>query len=453
MNAAVETPLLMAQRLEDQIATAAARVAPSWPLDRFIAVNPYWGWVGHPMPQAAAALGTLAGTRLTMPREWFRAQWEAGRLQRRHLCAAAAQEVTASETNGASDAQLQTRVVALEAALQGRSAPLARLSLVTDLRDHGAPLRPGLSWADLVTHQISQHCAAFFDRHQSGWSMDTSTGLFGSWRRQFAADHSLPWRKSRAALRQRLAALAAVPTALIADALEGMAIPEEGREPYLPADLWQLFPDRLDDEGKPERWKTKPLSDLCTLGRGASPRPISDYMNGEVPWVKIADATASNGPFLFETKERVTTAGAEKSVPVVPGDLILSNSATCGVPMFVELNGCIHDGWLYFKNLKLISKMYLFHVLVELAEHLVQIADGSVQKNLNTKLVGQQSVLVPEPAIVESFDVRTNCWFATMRQNTLESRTLAQLRDSLLPKLISGELHIADAEGILEMRL
>ena len=96
MNAAVETPLLMAQRLEDQIATAAARVAPSWPLDRFIAVNPYWGWVGHPMPQAAAALGTLAGTRLTMPREWFRAQWEAGRLQRRHLCAAAAQEVTAS---------------------------------------------------------------------------------------------------------------------------------------------------------------------------------------------------------------------------------------------------------------------------------------------------------------------------------------------------------------------
>ncbi len=227
----------------------------------------------------------------------------------------------------------------------------------------------------------------------------------------------------------------------------------EGREPYLPADLWQLFPDRLDDEGKPERWKTKPLSDLCTLGRGASPRPISDYMNGEVPWVKIADATASNGPFLFETKERVTTAGAEKSVPVVPGDLILSNSATCGVPMFVELNGCIHDGWLYFKNLKLISKMYLFHVLVELAEHLVQIADGSVQKNLNTKLVGQQSVLVPEPAIVESFDVRTNCWFATMRQNTLESRTLAQLRDSLLPKLISGELHIADAEGILEMRL
>ncbi len=240
MNAAVETPLLMAQRLEDQIATAAARVAPSWPLDRFIAVNPYWGWVGHPMPQAAAALGTLAGTRLTMPREWFRAQWEAGRLQRRHLCAAAAQEVTASETNGASDAQLQTRVVALEAALQGRSAPLARLSLVTDLRDHGAPPRPGLSWADLVTHQISQHCAAFFDRHQSGWSMDTSTGLFGSWRRQFAADHSLPWRKSRAALRQRLAALAAVPAALIADALEGMAIPEEGREPYLSAVLMSI---------------------------------------------------------------------------------------------------------------------------------------------------------------------------------------------------------------------
>ena len=79
MNAIACTPVLQAQRLAGHIATAAARVAPTWPLDEFIAVNPYWGWIGRPMPEAAAALGTLAGTRLTMPREWFRAQWAAGR--------------------------------------------------------------------------------------------------------------------------------------------------------------------------------------------------------------------------------------------------------------------------------------------------------------------------------------------------------------------------------------
>lgn len=206
-----------------------------------------------------------------------------------------------------------------------------------------------------------------------------------------------------------------------------------------------LFPNSFQESEAgqiPKGWEVMSLSNLCQLGRGASPRPIDEYMNGEVPWVKIADATAAGGPFLFETKEKVKKAGAEKSVAVAPGDLILSNSATCGVPMFVELYGCIHDGWLYFKNLRLISKLYLFHILIEMAEHLVHIADGSVQKNLNTNLVGQQNVVVPPKAIVDAFDAQAAVWFTKMRQNGLESRTLSTLRDALLPKLLSGELSI-----------
>jgi type I restriction enzyme S subunit len=170
----------------------------------------------------------------------------------------------------------------------------------------------------------------------------------------------------------------------------------DGRQPAgLDPETAALFPDSFHDSPLgliPRDWEVKPLSDLCQLGRGASPRPINDYMNGEVPLVKIADATAAGGPFLFETKEKVKKAGAEKSVAVVPGDLILSNSATCGVPMFVELHGCIHDGWLYFKNLRSISKIFLFHVLLELAEHLVQIADGSFKRtSTRTWLVSRTS--------------------------------------------------------------
>ena len=240
MNAVVEAPLLHAQCLADHIATAAARVAPTWPLDEFIAVNPYWGWVGRPIPEAAAALGTLGGTRLTMPREWFQEQWAAGRLQRRHLDAAAADEVAALNTNGADDARVLALVSELVSALQGPSAPLSRLPLVTDLRDRGAPPRPGLRWTDLVTHQVSQHCAAFFDRHQASWTMDRSHGLYDSWRQQLASDHGLPWRQSRAALRARLAALPSAPQALIGAALDGMSVPEDGHEPYLSAVLMAI---------------------------------------------------------------------------------------------------------------------------------------------------------------------------------------------------------------------
>jgi type I restriction enzyme, S subunit len=221
----------------------------------------------------------------------------------------------------------------------------------------------------------------------------------------------------------------------------------EGREPAgMDAETAALFPDSFEETEMgetPKGWDVQKISKFCTLGRGASPRPINDYMNGEVPWIKIADATAASGPFLFETKEKVKIAGAEKSVAVVPGDLILSNSATCGVPMFVELHGCIHDGWLYFRNFSSISKIYFFHVLVELAEHLVHIADGSVQKNLNTNLVGQQNVLVPPKALVDAFDAQSSVWLDKMRQNGLESRTLAELRDLMLPKFLSGEIRVA----------
>jgi len=237
MSIPLETPALQAHRLGEHVATAAARVAPTWPLDRFIAVNPYWGWVDRPMLEAAAWLGTLAGTRLTMPREWFREQWDAGRLRRRHLRAAALQEPAA---DGAAGPSPDAVAAELESALQGRSAPLARLPLVTDLRDRGAPPRPGSSWTELVTHQVSQHCAAFFDRHQAGWTLDRSHGLYDAWRTQLGSDRGLTWRAGRGALQRRLAGLPAEPQALAADALDAMSVPEDGREPYLSAVLMAI---------------------------------------------------------------------------------------------------------------------------------------------------------------------------------------------------------------------
>ncbi len=237
MNVVVDTPVLHAQRLAEQINTAAARIAPTWPLDEFIAVNPYWGWVGRPMPEAAAALGTLVGTRLTMPREWFRAGWAAGRLKRQDLRAAVAVDLGGAAALESQHADIDHEVAQLVRALEGHSPPLSRLPLVTDLRDRVASPRPGLSWADLVTHQISQHCAAYFDRDQASWAMDRSVSLLESWCQHLAADRGLAWHHGHAALRQRLAGLPKAPQALIAAALQGLDIPEAGREAYLSAVL------------------------------------------------------------------------------------------------------------------------------------------------------------------------------------------------------------------------
>lgn len=239
MNAIANPVLKNMNALAQDIDLACARIAPTWPLDQFIAVNPYWGWVDQPMPQAAAALEALGGTRLTMPRSWFAAQWQAGHLQRQHLQVAAARAAGAGASPDSVALQVDALVAALEAP-DAQAQALQRLPLITDLRDAGAPPRPGVSWADMVAHQVSQHCAAFFDTQQASWGMQQSSGLFDTWRQQLAVDHGMPWRHGHAALAQRLAALPSDARAVMAQVLAGLGIAATGRAAYLSAVLMAM---------------------------------------------------------------------------------------------------------------------------------------------------------------------------------------------------------------------
>ena len=247
MNTVANPALQALTSLAQDIDLACARIAPTWPLDQFIAVNPYWGWVDTPMPQAAAGLEALGGTRLTMPRSWFAAQWQAGHLQRQHLQVAVQRAARTGASAVAVQVQVQAQVHAqvegLVAALTTPDAAteaLQRLPLVTDLRDAGAPPRPGLSWADMVTHQISQHCAAYFDTQQASWGMQQTASLWNSWREQLAADHGLPWHHGHAALAQRLAALPGDSRTVVAQALAGLGVGDTGRAAYLSAVLMAI---------------------------------------------------------------------------------------------------------------------------------------------------------------------------------------------------------------------
>jgi type I restriction enzyme S subunit len=212
-----------------------------------------------------------------------------------------------------------------------------------------------------------------------------------------------------------------------------------------------LFPDSFEESELglvPAGWEVRWINETCNLGRGSSPRPIQQYLGGDVPWIKIADATASDGMFVFETKEKIISAGVKNSVTVQPGDLIMSNSASCGITVFVELNGCIHDGWLYFKNYKHINKNFLFFWLRKIASHLVHIADGSVQKNLNIALVSSQKVICPSAEVNQAFENLAAPLLGRIRENCKQVQTLADLRDTLLPRLISGQLGVVDVEEI-----
>ncbi|MHB0824702.1 restriction endonuclease subunit S [Stutzerimonas nitrititolerans] len=230
----------------------------------------------------------------------------------------------------------------------------------------------------------------------------------------------------------------------------------EGRQPEgVDATTAALFPDSFEESELglvPKGWCVRGIGQVCELGRGSSPRPIQQFMGGDVPWIKIADATASDGMFVFETKEMIIKDGVKNSVKVQPGDLIMSNSASCGITVFVELDGCIHDGWLYFKNYQHISKNFLFFWLRKIADHLVHIADGSVQKNLNIALVSSQKIICPPLDVLQAFEIVAGSLLGRVRENCIQAQTLTQLRDTLLPRLISGQLRLPEAQALLNER-
>lgn len=196
--------------------------------------------------------------------------------------------------------------------------------------------------------------------------------------------------------------------------------------------------------GVPEGWDTPHLADLCHVGRGASPRPINAYLGGETPWFKIGDATASEGPFILETKECVTDDGVRKSIRLSPVSLILSNSATCGVPYFTGVEGCVHDGWLYFDQYERISKLLLYCFLFFKQRELTQsVGDGSTQKNLNTIVVGRLRVPLPrQNSLLDLFSDIAEPLFSMILSLVKENMNLRKARDLLLSRLMNGEIAI-----------
>ena len=221
-------PEATATRLQPAIDAACARIAPTWPLDRFIAVNPYWGQLERPIAAAAAQLAGLSGSPMLMPRNWYSQRFEAGHIGRQHLQAA----ITA--------AGAQVSVDALVNGLSIEPAIPARLPLATDIVDSGRDLGHMMAWRDYITHHISQTCGAYFDQGQADWGPDHSGGLYPSWLRQSAHDFSPAMLMGLSGFTQRLATLPTEPMALIEAALHALRVPPEAHEAYFTALLMSI---------------------------------------------------------------------------------------------------------------------------------------------------------------------------------------------------------------------
>ena len=199
----------------------------------------------------------------------------------------------------------------------------------------------------------------------------------------------------------------------------------------------------LSFEEEAVEWKT--LGEAANIQRGASPRPIANYITDDengVPWIKIGD-TSPGSKYVNSTAQKVTLEGAEKSRILNEGDFIMSNSMSFGRPYILGIRGAIHDGWASISGFsETLNSDYLYHYL---SSNSVQnywagkINSGSVS-NLNADIIKTLPVPIPDlsvqeniASILDKFDALTNSISEGLpREIELRQKQYEYYRDLLL---------------------
>ena len=228
----------------------------------------------------------------------------------------------------------------------------------------------------------------------------------------------------------------------------------EGRVPYLASHLWELFPDALDDEDKPVGWDVGELHDIVELNPRESLKKGSD-----APYLDMA-ALPTSGPIPEKPIPRPFSSGMRFR----NGDTLLARITPClenGKTAFVQSLPDNTVGWGSTEFIVLRAKSpvpeswtYLLARDPMFRAHAIQSMTGtSGRQRASSEALAAYPVTIPDAPIWQAFGNLIGPMFTRIKAAGAESETLAQTRDLLLPKLMSGEIRLREAERIAEAAL
>ena len=199
----------------------------------------------------------------------------------------------------------------------------------------------------------------------------------------------------------------------------------------------------------PESWEWCKLGAVNEIARGGSPRPIKDYLTNDVNginWIKIGDTT-KDGKYINSVKERIRPEGVKKSRLVHKGDFLLTNSMSFGRPYILNVDGCIHDGWLVISPIgEAYTSDFLYYLLSSsfAFEQFTNVASGGVVTNLNSDKVADTKFPLPPYAEQGRIVSEIECWFALIDViecgKTDLQDTIEQAKSKILDLAIHGKL-------------
>ena len=215
-----------------------------------------------------------------------------------------------------------------------------------------------------------------------------------------------------------------------------------------------LFPDVFEESelgAVPKGWKMAALRDCCNkIESGGTPkRSVIEYWNGRYSWLTSGEV---RNPIVFETKETITDEGLkDSSAKLWPHGttVIAMYGATAGEvcliasPMTANQACC---GLIPRPSFR----AFLFFCSRRECENLASKSSGSAQQNLNKGLVERHAILLPNVGVVAAYEAVVGLLLDRWIEGERHSQTLANLRNTLLPRLISGQLRLPDSSAILE---
>jgi type I restriction enzyme S subunit len=219
------------------------------------------------------------------------------------------------------------------------------------------------------------------------------------------------------------------------------------------------FPSRLVDSelGEiPEGWDLRSFAETVEIIGGGTPKTsVAAYWGGDIPWFSVVDAPIAGNVWVINTEKKITQTGIENSsARILPiGTTIITARGTVGQVALVGVPMAMNQSCYGIRGKAGRRSSYTYFSTKELVASLQQHAHGSVFDTITRGTLAGISVVAPPKAVAETFETFAGPLLERVLQSVFNARTIAAVRDALLPKLISGELRVSDAERFIESRL
>ena len=210
--------------------------------------------------------------------------------------------------------------------------------------------------------------------------------------------------------------------------------------------LANLFPDRLGADDLPEGWAMREIGTLAEIVGGATPSTSNEsfWNDGRHAWATPKDLSKLNGRFVFETERQITNEGLKKigSGLSPAGSVLMSSRAPIGYVAIAACPVAVNQGFIVVRPTAEFPTEYAYFWLHENMDLIKSNANGSTFQEISKTNFRPLPIVRPPNEIMQTFVALTSPMLESIRIREMENITLAETRDYLLPKLMSGAIRV-----------